>query len=74
MVLRFHDPGIILLQFQAILNFSVISNCIQLLVQDLENSCEVALYAMSKVNELNLKLKKNFNLKYDLRFHGKIYQ
>ena len=29
--------------------FSVISNCIQLLVQDLETACEPALAAMSKV-------------------------
>ena len=34
-----------------------------MLVQDLENSCEVALYAMSKVNKLNLRLKKEFQLK-----------
>lgn len=33
-----------------ILNSSVISNCIQLLVQDLENACEPALTAMSKVS------------------------
>lgn len=30
--------------------FRVISNCIQLLVQDLENACEPALTAMSKVS------------------------
>ena len=40
----------------SLLIFSVISNCIQLLVQDLEGACEPALIAMSKVHPHNLLL------------------
>lgn len=36
-------------------HFRVISNSIQLLVQDLENACEPALTAMSKVSVIFLK-------------------
>lgn len=35
---------------------NVISNCIQLLVQDLENSCEPALLAMSKISWHNISV------------------
>lgn len=35
---------------------NVISNCIQLLVQDLENSCEPALLAMSKISWQNISV------------------
>lgn len=35
---------------------NVISNCIQLLVQDLENSCEPALLAMSKISWQNVSV------------------
>jgi len=37
-------------------HFSVISNCIGLLVQDLETACEPALTAMCKVREPVLSL------------------
>jgi len=51
--------------------FSIISNCIQLLVQDLEAACESALTAMTKVNYI----KKNDNntlITYnsDILFHN----
>lgn len=42
--------------------YSVISNCIQLLVQDLETACEPALTAMSKVNFSTLVFMQNFKL------------
>jgi hypothetical protein len=42
--------------YKFLLIFSVISACIQALVQDLENSCEPALIAMSKVNSTKLSL------------------
>lgn len=48
----------------------VISHCIQLLVQDIENLCESALIVMTKVRYL-LHSKLIFNIMFFFRFNGK---
>ena len=48
--------------------FSVISQCIQLLVSDLEGACEPALITMAKVNCFLLKLLSSFCTHFVLSF------